>query len=287
VAIHIVTDSTSDINQTTAAQYGITVVPLIVDFGGQAFRDGIDIDNKTFYDKLAHSSELPKTSTPSIEAFRDAYETAIKNGATGILSVHISTALSGTLNTATLAATQLNSDRADQKKEPIPFEFVDTRNVSAGFGYPVLLAADRLRQGNSNLSELATFVRALVENVQSFFLLDTLEYLQKGGRIGKASAIMGTMLNIKPILGIRDGGVVPLERVRTRSKALVRMGELAREVGAIEYMALAASDDSAAEELLAIVRPTYNGHIELFKLGATIGTHAGPHASGLFVIPKR
>lgn len=286
MAIHIVTDSTSDITQATAKQHGITVVPLTVDFGGETFRDGIDMDNKAFYERLAKSSVLPKTSTPSVEAFREAYEAAIKNGATSILSVHISGALSGTLNTATLAANQLTEERAAQKKEPIPIELVDSRTVSAGFGYPVLLAAKKAQEG-TNLKALAQFVQFTAENSKTFFLLDTLEYLQKGGRIGTASAILGTMLSIKPILAIREGLVVPLERVRTRGKALTRMGELLRGIGPLQYLALAASDDSAAQDLLNVVTPVYTGHIEQFKLGAVIGTHAGPHAAGLFVLAKQ
>jgi DegV family protein with EDD domain len=285
MTIHVVTDSTSDIEQDRAAQAGITVVPLTVDFGNETYRDGIDLDNVTFYKKLATSPVPPKTSTPSIEAFREAYEKAVAHGAKEILSVHISGALSGTLNTATLAAKQLNEDRERAKKPPITFEMVDSRTVSAGFGYPVLLAAQRAKDGAS-LPDLAAFVRRISEGSKTFFLLDTLEYLQKGGRIGKAAEIFGTLLSIKPILAIHDGTVVPLERVRTRNKALVRMGELVRTIGPIEYIALAASDDGAANDLLAVVQPIYDGHIEQFKLGATVGTHAGPHAAGLFVMPK-
>ncbi len=283
--IHLVADSTSDIEQDRAAQAGVTIVPLTVDFGGQTYLDGVDLDNKTFYAKLASSSVLPKTSTPSIEAFREAYEQAIENGATGILSVHISGALSGTINTATLAAQQLAEDRAAHGKPEVPIKLVDSRTVSAGFGYPVLLAAQRAKDGAS-LDELAAFVQHISESSKTLFLLDTLEYLQKGGRIGAAQAVLGTMLSIKPILGIKDGLVVPIERVRTRNKALARVGELVRAIGPIEYMALASSDDGAAADLLEVVRPVYDGHIEMFKLGAVVGTHAGPHAAGLFIMPK-
>jgi DegV family protein with EDD domain len=286
VTIHLVTDSTSDIEQERAAEHGITVVPLTVDFGGQTYRDGIDLDNKAFYAKLASSSVLPKTSTPSVEAFRAAYEKAIADGATAILSVHISGALSGTLNTATLAANQLTEERERAKKAAVPIRLIDSRSVSAGFGYPVLLAAERAKAGAS-LDDLAAFVLRISEGSKTLFLLDTLEYLQKGGRIGAAQAVIGTMLSIKPILGLRDGVVVPVERVRTRGKALARMGELVRAIGPIEYMALAASDDGAAADLLTIVKPIYTGHVEMFKLGAVVGTHAGPHAAGLFVMPQQ
>jgi DegV family protein with EDD domain len=194
VTIHLVTDSTSDIEQERAAEHGITVVPLTVDFGGQTYRDGIDLDNKAFYAKLASSSVLPKTSTPSVEAFRAAYEKAIADGATAILSVHISGALSGTLNTATLAANQLTEERERAKKAAVPIRLIDSRSVSAGFGYPVLLAAERAKAGAS-LDDLAAFVLRISEGSKTLFLLDTLEYLQKGGRIGAAQAVIGTMLS--------------------------------------------------------------------------------------------
>ena len=286
MTVHVVTDSTSDIDQAHAKQAGITVVPLTVDFNGQTYRDGIDMDNHTFYQRLATAPNMPKTSTPDVGAFRDAYERAIKDGATGIVSVHISGALSGTLNAATLAANQLREDRQHARQADIPIRLIDSRTVSAGFGYPVLLAAERARNGET-LEAIGDYVQRLTDSSKTYFLLDTLEYLQKGGRIGAAQAVVGTMLSIKPILGIRDGIVVSLERVRTRGKALTRMGELVAATGDLEALALAASDDGAAEDLLKIVQAVYTGHIEQFRLGAVIGTYAGPHAAGLFVIPKQ
>ncbi len=286
MTVHLVTDSTSDIDHARATELGITVVPLVVDFGGQTYRDGIDMDNHTFYQRLATSPVMPKTSTPDVGTFRDAYEAAIKAGATGILSVHISGALSGTLNAATLAANQLTEDRQRARQPEVPIRLVDSRNVSAAFGYPVMLTAQRARDGES-LDALVAYVQHLTENTKLYFLLDTLEYLQKGGRIGAARAVMGNVLSIKPILGIRDGVVVSLESVRTRSKALARMAEIAASAGEIEAFALAASDDAAADDLLKVVRPAYGGHIEQFRVGAVIGTYAGPHAAGMFITTKK
>ncbi|MBA3825599.1 MAG: DegV family protein [Ktedonobacterales bacterium] len=284
MTVHVVTDSTSDIDHARATQLGITIVPLIVDFSGQTYRDGVDMDNHTFYQRLATAAQMPKTSTPDVGTFRDTYEQVIKDGATGIVSVHISGALSGTLNAATLAANQLTEDRQRARQPAVPIRLIDSRTVSAGFGYPVILAAERARNGDS-LDAVGDYVQRLADSSKTYFLLDTLEYLQKGGRISAIQAGVGAMLSIKPILGIRDGIVVSLERVRTRSKALARMGELVA-AGNVESLALAASDDGAAEDLLKVVRPVYDGHIEQFRLGAVIGTYAGPHAAGLFVIPK-
>ncbi len=230
--------------------------------------------------KMAQSPILPTTGAPNPNAFAEAYRTAIKHGATGIISMHISGALSGTLN---VAASQAEIVTAETK---VPIHILDSRTVSAGFGLPAILASKFARTGAS-LDEVVTYTQSLLDRGRTFFLLDTLENLQKGGRIGRASAIFGTMLSIKPILAIKDGLVVPLERVRSRSKALVRIGELLRDIGPIDYMALAASDDQSAADLLEVVRPIFPGDIEMFKLGAVIGTHAGPHAAGLFVTPKQ
>lgn len=286
MAVHIVTDSTSDIEQERAKQAGIAIVPLKVAFGEQEFRDGIDLDNHSFYEKMAKAPALPVTSTPSIDAFKETYRQVIDAGASAILSIHLSGALSGTLNTATLAATQLNEDRQAQGKPAFPIELVDSRTVSAGFGYPVLLAAEKARTG-ATVAEIKEFVESIFTRSKTYFVLDTLENLQKGGRIGTAQAIFGTMLSIKPILAIKDGLVVPLERVRSRSKALQRVAELLAALGPVEYLALAASDDGARDDLANAIKPVYSGHIEYFKLGAVIGTHAGPHAAGLFVVTHK
>lgn len=285
MTVHVVTDSTSDIDLARAAELGITIVPLIVDFAGQTYRDGIDMDNHTFYQRLATAAQMPKTSTPDVGAFRDAYEAAIKAGATGILSVHISGALSGTLNAATLAANQLTEDRQRARQPEVPIRLIDSRTVSLGFGYPVLLAAERARNGEA-LDSLGDYTQRLTESSKLYFLLDTLEYLQKGGRISAIQAGVGAVLSIKPILGIRDGVVVSLERVRTRSKALARMAEIVK-ASDVQTVVLAASDDGAAEDMLKTIRPVYNGEVPQFRLGAVIGTYAGPHAAGVLVVPKQ
>lgn len=280
MAVHIVVDSTSDISREQAQANDITVVPLTVSFGEEDFKDGIDLDNQTFYAKMAKSPTLPVTGAPNLEDFKQAYRQAIKQGATGILSIHISGALSGTHNIAAAAAEQL---KAESK---VPIQILDSRTVSAGIGWPALLAARRAQEG-ATLDDLVASTQSMLERSKLYFLLDTLDNLQRGGRIGKAQAVVGAMFNIKPILGIRDGIVVSIERVRTRSKALTRIGELVRDLKPIETMALATSDDAAGADMLEAVKPYFDGHIEIFKLGAVIGTHAGAHAAGLFVTPQK
>lgn len=277
MTVHVIVDSTSDIDADRAKSLGITIVPLTVAFGDDAFLDGVDIDNKTFYEKMAKASALPVTSTPSVEQFQRAFREAINGGATGILVISLSSALSGTLNTATLAAQEFSS---------VPFKLIDSRSVSAGFGLPAMLAAEKARQGAS-LDELASFVQDIYARGSLYFVLDTLENLRKGGRIGSAAAFIGTMLSFKPILAIKDGLVTPLERPRSRAKALTRITELVKDLGPLDYMAIAASNDTAGAEILESVRPLYSGTIEVFKLGAVIGTHAGPHAAGVFAVPAK
>jgi DegV family protein with EDD domain len=279
VAVKIVVDSTSDIDAGRAAKYDITVVPLTVSFGDKDYQDGVDLDNKTFYEKLVSNPVVPKTSTPSVGLFESAYRAAIKAGATGILSVHISGALSGTLNTASIAANTVQTETG------IPIKAFDSRTVSAGFGLPAMRAAERAAKGES-LDDLVAYVQRAVQDSKTYFVLDTLEYLEKGGRIGRAKAVFGAMLKIKPILCIKDGEVAALENARTRSKALTRVAELVRAAGNINCMALAASDDATDAEMTEAVKQVYQGTIEHFKLGAVIGTYAGPRAAGLFVSPN-
>ncbi len=279
MAVKIVVDSTSDIDAGRAAKYDITVVPLTVSFGDKEYQDGVDLDNKTFYEKLVSSPVVPKTSTPSVGLFESAYRAAIKAGATGILSIHISGALSGTLNTASIAANTVQAETG------VPIKTFDSRTVSAGFGLPAMRAAERATKGES-LDDLMAYAQRAVQDSKTYFVLDTLEYLEKGGRIGRAKAVFGAMLKIKPILCIRDGEVAALENARTRSKALARVAELVREAGNISCMALAASDDATDAEMTAAVKQVYQGDIEHFKLGAVIGTYAGPRAAGLFVSPN-
>ncbi len=277
MTVRIVVDSTSDLGAERAAKYDVAMVPLIVSFGDQDFRDGIDLDNKAFYEKLVKSTTLPKTSAPSVGACVDAFRAQIKAGATGVLSLTITGALSGTLNSATLAAQTVSAESG------VPIRIIDSRTVSVGIGYVALLAAQRAAEGAS-LDDVAAYSQSLFDRSKLFFVLDTLEYLEKGGRIGRAKAVFGTILNIKPILTIKDGEVHPLESARSRGKALARIAELMQAMKPLDHVALAASDDETAAQILEVVQPVFDQPIEVFKLGAVIGTYAGPRAGGILAI---
>ncbi len=277
--VHIVVDSASDLDSARAALYGITVVPLVVSFGDTDYLDGVDIDNRSFYERLQASPVLPQTAAPSSQSFLEAYRLAIENGATGILSLHISSALSGTFSAACVAAGMLAEESA------VPIEVIDSHTVSSGCALPAILAAGLTHNG-SDLPMIAAFVRSLCDHSRLYFLVDTLTYLQKGGRIGKASALLGSALDIKPILTLVDGAIVPLERVRSRKKALARLQTLLASAAPFSHIALAISDELYLEEFLSLIRDVHDGPLEVFMLGAAVGVHVGPHAGGIFTFSQ-
>jgi fatty acid kinase fatty acid binding subunit len=279
MVVKIVVDSAADIGAERAVRYGITIVPVTVSFGDVDYRNGVDIDNPTFYQMLQKSPVFPGTAAPGSASFEDAYRAAIREGATAILSMHLSGALSGTFNSASLAAANI------RKETSVPIEVMDSRTISGGFGLPAMLAAEFARSGAS-LEEVTAFARDLIDRGKLFIILDTLTYLQRGGRIGKASAFVGTMLDVKPILSIKDGEIVPIERVRSRKKALACLTDLMRSAGPIEFIALTVSDKVLTDEFTAAIRLVYTGHIEEFELSPALGAHAGPLAGGVFVFAK-
>ena len=228
MVVRIVTDSTSDIPLEKARALGITIVPLTVFFGEQAYLDGIELDNAAFYSKLRTSKQSPRTSQPPPAAFQEAYTRLINEGADGILSVHLSSKLSGTYQSACTGRDALPDD---MKK--IPIEVVDSQIVSLGMGVPVMHAAEEARQGAS-LPELKTRLLDRLARTRVLFVLDTLEYLKRGGRIGGAEALLGNMLSVKPLLTFKNGEIIALERPRTRSKAFARIAQLVNEMGEVE-----------------------------------------------------
>lgn len=276
MAVKIVTDSTSDLPPELAAELGVTVVPLTVFFGEQAFKDGVDIGHDEFFERLTTGGVLPSTTQPSVGEFTAAYEPLVREGH-DIVSIHISDKLSGTLNSAR---------NARQEFPDAKIELVDTRGASIAIALAVKAAAEAANAG-ADADAVAEIARAAAENTAHYFVLDTLEYLQKGGRIGKAQAWFGSLLSIKPVLTLRDGEIHPLEKVRTRVKAVQRMKELAAEGAPYEEIALTCETTEAeaaelSEHLAAFTdRPILRG-----RLGAVIGTYAGPGVIG-FALRKR
>jgi DegV family protein with EDD domain len=277
VAIRIVVDSTADIPSARARELGITVVPLSVLFGDESFLDGVELDGPGFYRKLASSAVMPTTSAPSPGAFDEAYRRLIAQGTAGILSLHLAGKMSATYSVASGAA------RAVSQETGVPIEVVDSGSVSAGFGLPAEMLARDAAAGAS-LAALKTRAESLRDRVQIFAVLDSLEHLQRGGRIGAAQRLLGTLLNVKPMVGVRDGEVVPLENVRTRSRAYERIGQMVAALGPLEGLAIVHSAEEAGAQLEQVVREVWSGPIEQFLLGPVVGAHGGPGAAGVAAI---
>jgi DegV family protein with EDD domain len=277
LTIRIVVDSTADIPRERAQMYDIEVVPLMVLFGDETYRDGVDLDTPTFYRKLVASHILPTTSTPPPAAFEDAYRKLASEGATGILSLSLASSLSATFSVAQGAAAIVSQETG------VPIEVVDSHTVSAGIGVPAQIVAREAHEGRS-LAELKAHAEGMFSRTRIIVVLDTLEYLQRGGRIGRGRALLGTMLNVKPLLAVRDGQVVPLENVRTRGKAQERIGQMVAEMGPLESLSIVESDAEAGASLETIVRRTWQGPIEHSILGPVIGVHVGPGVAAVVVI---
>jgi len=273
--VRIVTDSSAGIPRDLLEAYDITVVPLNVHFGRTTYQEGVDIDNAMFYRLLSEAEQLPTTSQPSAGQFREVYSRLTANG-DSVISIHISSKLSGTYQSAMAAKAML--PEAD-------ITVVDTRSASMGHGLITLAAAEAVQKGKSR-DEVIALVHRVMEGLQIVFVVDTLEYLQKGGRIGGAAAFLGTLLNLKPLLEIRDGRVEPLERVRSKEKAIGRalqvMAERFEGQGPLRMVVLHAQSPEEAEQLAQRVQERFDcSSLILGELSPVIGTHAGPGTVGL------
>lgn len=280
----IVTDSTSDIPPALAEQYGIEVVPLTLMFGEEAFRDNVDMTPEQFYERLPRSPQLPTTSQPSPVEYMNVYRRIQEQYPDSpILSFHISSGLSGTYQSAVLAKSMLEEDGE-------AITVVDSLSASYGFGFMVVEAA-RLAQQGQEPAAILEQVERLRQSRKLYFLVDTLEYLQKGGRIGKASAILGTLLNIKPILSIDAEGIIyAVEKVRGRKKAVARMIELFKAdlpgVNNINVAVGHTAEPASGEEFLRELA----GHFTLKEkvltnVGPVVGSHVGNGTLAVFIWP--
>ncbi len=278
MTIRIVTDSTADIPAEVAQAHDVTVVPLTVFFGDEAYRDGIDLDNAGFYKKLQASKELPRTSQPAPAIFKQEYTRLIKEGADGILSIHLSSHLSGTYQSACTAR-----DMVAEAGSAVPIEVIDSLSISVGMSRAILHAADAACQGES-LEALKALVVDELARTRILAVLDTLEFLKRGGRIGGARAMLGNMLSVKPIVSLREGEVVALEQPRTRSKAYARVAQLAAEMGKIEYIAIAEASAEVGQQLAEAIKNVYSDDLSFYELGAVLGTHTGPGTAAVAVV---
>jgi len=274
--VRIVTDSTADLPQELVDKYGITVVPLKVFFGSVCFQDGIDLTKEEFFQRMAASKELPTTSQPTPAEFAEVYRPMIEEGAE-VVSIHISSLMSGTVQSAQLAKTMLNYEGLD---------VIDSRAVSVMLGMVVLSAA-RAAQAGYSRAEVVALVHSIMANHKIYFMVDTLEYLQRGGRIGKAQAFLGTVLNVKPLCTIKEGVIYPQEKVRGRKKALGRMVQLLSDGfnnDPVFCFMTHGNDPEGFEYTKGLVRELLNcSEIIECQMGSVVGTHAGPGIQGVAV----
>ena len=274
MAVKIVTDSSSDIPAEIVENLDITVVPCNVHFGTQGFKDGVDLQADEFYQRLIEGSDFPKTSQPSPGDLKQAYDD-LGAGADGIVSVHVSSKLSATYNSAIQAKGETSAE--------CPVDVVDSYQACLGLGMVVIAAAEVANRGGTH-GEVASAARSAVDRAQLIFLLDTLEYLQKGGRIGKARAMLGSVLRIKPLIILREGVVDQLGRARSVAKGMAKLREVAEGFSPLESVSVpyTTTPDLAQEfaDSLSDLLPEGKKPF-VARAGPTIGTYAGPGAFGI------
>jgi DegV family protein with EDD domain len=272
----IVTDSTSDLPTEVVRELGITVVPALVQFGDRVYRDGVDLSTEEFYRKLQINSVLPRTSAPSPGTFREIYS-QLAQEAEAIVSIHVSAKMSVTCDAARVGSTDLKC----------PISIIDSQTASMACGLLVILAARAAREGAS-FSDIDALVRAAVPRTVTFGVFGTLEYLYKGGRIGRAQAFLGSMLKLNPILAIRAGEILPIARVRTRPKAIERLCEILRDSGVPQEMSVMSTTEPEEAEALAQRLSALFPPERMYRasIGPAVGTYVGPRAVGVSVIWK-
>lgn len=283
--VRIVTDSTADMPEGLIEAEGldITIVPLNVQFGAETFRDKIDITNEQFLERLVRSSALPTTSQPAVGDFEETYRRLTADGAT-VVSIHVSSSLSGTYGAAVLAAQNVGAGDA--------VRVIDSRSASLALAL-LPIAAGRLVRDGADADAVVAEIESTIPRLRLIFTVDTLDFLQRGGRIGRAQALLGSLLSVKPILGLEEGVVVPVRRERTRARALDALVALAADLGPLEALGVihvGVPQDAATlrERLAAAVTPPMDGAAILTaEIGPVVATHVGPGGLGFVACTRR
>jgi DegV family protein with EDD domain len=273
MTIAVITDSSSDLPADLVAAHGIGVVPLSIRFGDEELVDGRDLTPAEFWARCASSPVLPETSAPSPGAFEVAFRAAAQSGADGVVCVSLSSKLSATIEAARAAAAALDGE--------VAVRVVDSRSVTMGLGM-IVLATARVGASSSDVEEVAAVAAELAARTRVYGTLDTLENLKKGGRIGAAQALLGSILSVKPAIEVRDGAVEPGPRQRTRARALAWLADrVAADAppGEVAVISGQAPDVDVLRSLVAA--HVGDDRLVIANLGAVIGTHAGPRAVGV------
>ncbi len=276
--VRVVTDSSCDLPAKEVREHDITVVPLTIRFGEDEFVDGRDLTPAQFWARCASSSVLPSTAAPAPGAFEEAFRAAAAAGADGVVCINLSSLLSATIQAAEAAARAVAGE--------VAVRVVDSKSVTMGLGTIVLEAARRAEAGAS-VDEVADVAQNLARRTRVHGALDTLENLKKGGRIGKAQALLGSILSVKPVIEVRNGEVEPGPKVRTRGRALQYLVDKVVAEPAVENLAVMHGDAPDVDQLLALLAPHYPlDRIVVGDLGAVVGSHAGPRTIGVaFQVP--
>jgi DegV family protein with EDD domain len=278
MTIRIVTDSTCDLPEATVAEYGITVVPLYINFGDQSYLDGVELSRQEFYERLPDYETPPTTAVPGPEVFRQTYERLADEGATEILSIHISISLSTMVDVARLGA---------KETDAVPVTVFDSRQLSLGTGFLVQTAAKAAAEGRS-MDEIIPLLEEQISRTHVFAALDTLEFLRRSGRMSRVMAGLGSVLQIKPLLKMYDGNPTA-ERVRTRKRATERLISLLSDLVPLEQVALVHTQaPDRVEDLRQRVQHLLpEGEVPSMDITPVIGAHIGPGAVGFACVTAR
>lgn len=279
--LRIVTDSTADIPSAVRKCYGIEMVPLKVHFQEETYQDAVTINNEQFYAKLVQAKQLPTTSQPSPLEFLDVYQRLYEEGSQEVISIHISSALSGTYQSALLAKNMFT--------EQMDIMIIDSKSGSLGFGSMVIEAA-RMAAAGCSKEEIVALIQWYSLHRKLYFLVDTLEFLHKGGRIGKAAALFGTLLTIKPILSINEAGeVYAVDKVRGRKRALMHILERLEQEFAVRPVHLVigyANNKEVTSDLTAEIKRKFDVRsLQYVAIGGVVGAHIGMDAVAVSIWP--
>ncbi len=274
--VRVVTDSACDLPPSLAGERDVVVVPLSIRFGSDEFVDGSTLSADEFWSRCAESAELPETSAPAPGAFQQAFLAAADDGYDGVVCITLSGAVSATLQSATTAANEV-ADR-------IPVRVVDSRSMTMGQGLIVLDAAEAAANGAS-IDEIEANVVSVAARTRVFGAVDTLEHLEKGGRIGGARALLGSLLSIKPVVTVVDGAVAEESKQRTRQRSLRYLADRARALAPLDRIAVCNGSAPDIEGFVALLDGIATTHpLIVVELGPVVGTHTGPGTVGLCAV---
>jgi DegV family protein with EDD domain len=278
MGVRVVTDSACDLPEDLVEELGIEIVPLTIRFGNEELVDRKELGTGEFWRRLARSPVLPETSAPSAGAFEEVFRRLVDEGADGIVCINLSSKLSATMQAARVAANAVTPD--------CPVEVIDSLHVSMALGSLCITAA-RMADAGDDLPTITAEVHDRRNRTRLYGALDTLEYLRKGGRVGAAQALLGSMLSIKPVVEVRDGEVAEAGKVRTRSKALRHLAEKLKP-GDFENVSVLHGDAPDIDEFLDLIAPVApREDIVVGQIGPVIGTHAGPRVIGItYQVPR-